>query len=212
MSFTFTLIFYPCLLFLFYAFAYNPCLLPLPCTLVFYLCLLPLPCTLAFYLEPFNFAFYPCLLLLSCTFAFYPCLLPLPFTLALYPCLLPLLLPSHVTISLYKIIVCCQLNVGMEGVMWSELIRTPDRLDSMLWPRLLALAERSWHKADWESVDSTVERLAARKEDWTAFANAVGYKELRRLEAIGVKYYLSRPGARWFHTLITLHCYLYYYY
>lgn len=80
--------------------------------------------------------------------------------------------------------------------MWSELIRTQDRMDSMLWPRLLALAERSWHKANWESIESLTERVAARKDDWTNFANAVGHKELRRLEAIGVKYYLPRPGAR----------------
>lgn len=81
--------------------------------------------------------------------------------------------------------------------MWSELIRTPGRMDWMLWPRLLALAERSWHRASWETIDLLSKRLTVRKEDWMNFSNAVGYKELRRLEELGVNYYLPRPGARY---------------
>ena len=80
--------------------------------------------------------------------------------------------------------------------MWSELIRTPDRLYSMLWPRLLALAERSWHKAKWESMEVEEERKQGRKYDWLDFANTVGHKELKRLEQLGVTYYLHRPGIR----------------
>ena len=34
--------------------------------------------------------------------------------------------------------------------MWSELVRTPERMHSMLFPRLLAVAERAWHQAVWE--------------------------------------------------------------
>lgn len=81
--------------------------------------------------------------------------------------------------------------------MWSELIRTPERMDWMLWPRLLALAERSWHRAEWEKMADTSIRLAGRSEDWMYFSNTVGYQELRRLEAMGINYYLPRPGARY---------------
>jgi len=76
-------------------------------------------------------------------------------------------------------------------------------MDSQLWPRLLAIAERSWHKSAWESAlesKSTGEPLRdnedARK-DLAQFMTLVGSKELRRLEAVGVEYYLPRPGARY---------------
>jgi hexosaminidase len=88
--------------------------------------------------------------------------------------------------------------------MWSELIRTSSRMDWMLWPRLLALAERSWHKADWEQPKSMVQTSdgftmfndTALSADWAVFATTVGHKETRRLEVQGVEYYLPRPGAR----------------
>jgi hexosaminidase len=93
--------------------------------------------------------------------------------------------------------------VGMEAAVWSELIRTPKRLDSLLWPRLFALAERSWHKSIWElksSLESDEKHSVAYdkllNEDWARFATVVGHKELRRIEAHRVNYYLPRPGAR----------------
>lgn len=93
------------------------------------------------------------------------------------------------------------MNAGIEGVLWSELVRTSSRMDWMLWPRMLALAERSWHRASWEQPiaglsGSSINRTAM-AEDWTRFAIKVGYKEMRRLEAQGVDYYLPRPGARY---------------
>lgn len=80
--------------------------------------------------------------------------------------------------------------------MWSELVRTPSRMDAMLWPRLLALAERAWHRADWETLEEGSPRTQKRRDDWILFANTVGHKELRRLEAEGIEYYIHRPGAR----------------
>ena len=94
--------------------------------------------------------------------------------------------------------------VGIEAVLWSELVRTSSRMDSMLWPRLLAVAERAWHKSSWEqpinmetSQDGqTAINNTVLSEDWARFAHLVGHKELRRLDAQGVDYYLPRPGAR----------------
>lgn len=95
---------------------------------------------------------------------------------------------------------------GVEAALWSEVVRTSDQMDSMLWPRLLAVAERSWHKADWETMEldcddpdqcpKLKDQRKARTVSWTKFANTVGYKELQRLEALGINYYLPRPGAR----------------
>lgn len=97
--------------------------------------------------------------------------------------------------------------IGLEAAIWSETVRSADRLDSMVWPRLLAVAERGWHKADWESMQASCKdgeqdcpELRARRKakmlSWTKFANIVGRKELRRLETLGIRYYLPRPGAR----------------
>jgi len=92
--------------------------------------------------------------------------------------------------------------LGIEAALWSELLRTPGRMDSQLWPRLLAVSERAWHKAAWEhalELKSTGEPLRDNedaKQDMAQFMTLVGSKELRRLESAGVEYYLARPGAR----------------
>lgn len=87
--------------------------------------------------------------------------------------------------------------LGMQAQAWSETIRTSDEMDSMIFPRLLALAERAWHKADWEdSKDPPKERKEKQQADWEAFANTLGYKELRRLEDISIKYRIPLVGAR----------------
>ena len=38
----------------------------------------------------------------------------------------------------------------MQGHLWSETVRKSEQLDDMIFPRLLALAERAWHKSSWE--------------------------------------------------------------
>jgi len=67
----------------------------------------------------------------------------------------------------------------------------------MLFPRLLAVAERAWHEADWQSADTTSAMRSGRTHDWEQFANTVGYKELRTLEQRGIHYRLSLPGVRY---------------
>jgi hexosaminidase len=90
--------------------------------------------------------------------------------------------------------------VGLEGALWGETVRTDGLVDYMVFPRLLALAERAWHRADWEPADGTAwdatidkTRLAA---DWERFANLLGYKELPKLGKAGVQYRVEVPGAR----------------
>lgn len=85
--------------------------------------------------------------------------------------------------------------LGMEGAMWSELIRTADQMHSMVFPRLLAIAERAWHKGTWEDLEEE-EREDAIAKDWVKFANMVGYKELKRLDKLGVAYRVPPPKAR----------------
>jgi len=68
----------------------------------------------------------------------------------------------------------------------------------MLFPRLLGVAERGWHKGPWEGNEDDVERYRSLKtRDWSIFAGKVGYRELRRLDELGVQYRVSPPAARY---------------
>lgn len=82
----------------------------------------------------------------------------------------------------------------MQGHLWSETVRTSEQMFEMYFPRLIAVAERAWHKAKFETAgkDSADSLL---KNDWTKFANTIGYKELLRLDKIGVTYRVPPPGA-----------------
>ena len=94
--------------------------------------------------------------------------------------------------------------VGMQGQLWSETVRTPEQFDYMVFPRLLALAERAWSRGTWEQdyvpgvtysgTTSLVDKNAL-NDDYARFAAALGYKELRKLDAAGIRYRVSVPGA-----------------
>lgn len=83
--------------------------------------------------------------------------------------------------------------LGIQGQVWSETIRTAVQLEQMIYPRLLALAERAWYKAEWESNNN----YSARLDDWQGFANRLAQVELTRLATSGSAFYLPPPGARW---------------
>jgi hexosaminidase len=82
--------------------------------------------------------------------------------------------------------------LGIQGQIWTETIRTPEQLEKMLYPRLLALAERAWHKAKWEGAEPDAE---VRQQDWQRFGWTLTQKELPRLAEAGVALYLPPPGA-----------------
>ena len=82
----------------------------------------------------------------------------------------------------------------MEACLWTEMVRTPERADYMLYPRVLAVAERAWHAADWETIVDEEPLDKARQRDWAQFAAAVGHRELARLDRLGANYRLARPG------------------
>lgn len=82
--------------------------------------------------------------------------------------------------------------VGIQGQLWSETVRTPEQLEQMLYPRVIALAERAWHKADWEADKPNAQ---ARLQDWVDFSAALVAKDLPKLAAKGSGFYLPPPGA-----------------
>ena len=75
-------------------------------------------------------------------------------------------------------------------------MRTPSQLYSMIFPRMLALAERAWHVGCWENEKDLGMRERHKKLDWEMFANALGHKELRRLDSLNIDYHIPVPGAR----------------
>lgn len=101
---------------------------------------------------------------------------------------------------------------GIQGQIWSEAIRTEEQQDYMAFPRLMALAERAWSKADWElaydekktyksniagfeGTNHMGKRISVRDAEWEVFANTLGHKELAKLDAEGIAYRLPIPGA-----------------
>ncbi|QCR36772.1 beta-N-acetylhexosaminidase [Nissabacter sp. SGAir0207] len=95
---------------------------------------------------------------------------------------------------------------GMSGQAWSETIRTDSDLEYRIYPRLMVLAERAWHRADWELPYQPGREFQGGKThwvnrdqlaaDWQRFANLMGQREIAKLDRQGVAYRLPVPGAR----------------
>jgi len=98
--------------------------------------------------------------------------------------------------------------VGIQGQLWSENTRTDNTAQYKLFPRLFALAERSWHLPDWAvpynyqgakySKDTnafTPDKRAQRDQQWQIFANVIGQKALAKLENDKIFYRLPTVGA-----------------
>jgi hexosaminidase len=93
---------------------------------------------------------------------------------------------------------------GIQGQLWSEMIRRDSQVEYMLFPRLFALAERGWSRAAWEPAyvagadyaygDARV-NVAALLDGWRDFAGRVAVRQ-RALDGAGLLYRLAPPGAR----------------
>jgi hexosaminidase len=80
---------------------------------------------------------------------------------------------------------------GMQGQLWGETVRTAAQFEQMIYPRLMALAERAWFKADWEAEQPDE---LARSTDWGNFSRTLTAKELPKLANTGADFYLPPPG------------------
>ena len=98
---------------------------------------------------------------------------------------------------------------GIQGQLWSETIRSEQQAEYMLYPRLLAFAERAWHKASWHvpynydgarfDKNSGVFSAQLKQErdvQWQDFSNAIAQKELMKLDALGIFYRVPTLGAK----------------
>ena len=66
------------------------------------------------------------------------------------------------------------LIIGAQGNLWTERVRTSDRLDYMVFPRLITLAEKSWTREENLNYENYLKRLE---------------NEYMFLDSIGVYYY-----------------------
>jgi hexosaminidase len=98
--------------------------------------------------------------------------------------------------------------LGIQGQLWSENTRSDTMAEYKIFPRLLALAERGWHLANWavpynyqggiydqNSAVFTAKRQEQRDQQWRLFANTIGKKELAKLEQANINYRLPTVGA-----------------
>ena len=87
--------------------------------------------------------------------------------------------------------------IGIQGQLWSEVIKGRVRLESATLPKLLGLAERAWAPIQaWEETTDQNTREKALDEAWNIFANKVGQFQLPRLDNLsgGYDYRIPTPG------------------
>jgi len=87
--------------------------------------------------------------------------------------------------------------LGIKGALWSEKVATDQRLEEMIFPRLIAIADRAWGpEQGWEKGDSFDETIY--RKAYTAFARKLGEDELRKLGLIngGYRYRMPKIGVK----------------
>jgi hexosaminidase len=89
--------------------------------------------------------------------------------------------------------------LGIQGQLWGENAKGQAMMEYLALPKLISLAERAWAPdPPWATEDDTALRASLLAEAWSRFANALGQRELPRLDRLhgGVAYRLPLPGAR----------------
>ncbi|MEP6612033.1 MAG: family 20 glycosylhydrolase [Mucilaginibacter sp.] len=87
--------------------------------------------------------------------------------------------------------------LGIQSAVWGENIKSTERLEYMLLPRLLGFAERAWAKdPDWATEKNTAKSDSLYNIAWSNFLNVLGKRELPRLSYLngGYNYRVPKPG------------------
>lgn len=88
---------------------------------------------------------------------------------------------------------------GLQGQLWGENAHSRARIEYLVAPRLLALAERAWSPdPGWRLILDPRERARRIDADWNEFANRLGQRALARLDRapLAYGYRLPPPGVR----------------
>jgi hexosaminidase len=89
--------------------------------------------------------------------------------------------------------------IGIEACLWSETSREDGRLEYMLMPKLLGVAERAWGPdPDWARESDEARAAGLYQEAWSRFVNTLGKRELPRLDLEGpnINYRIPTPGLK----------------
>jgi hexosaminidase len=89
--------------------------------------------------------------------------------------------------------------LGLEGTLFTETVRERARMDYLLMPRLLALAQRAWAvDPAWTQETDPAKALSLHDADWSVFVNQLGKRVLPKLDAEypGVQYRIAPPGLK----------------
>lgn len=87
--------------------------------------------------------------------------------------------------------------MGIEATLFSETVRGADRLDQMLFPRLIAVAERAWApRPDWALERDPARAATGEAAGWAGFSRLLGERVLPLLERRfpGLAYRLPAPA------------------
>jgi hexosaminidase len=87
--------------------------------------------------------------------------------------------------------------IGIQSAVWGENIKSTQRLEYMLLPRLLGFAERAWAKdPDWATEKDTAKSEVLYQQARVNFLNVLGKRELPRLDYFngGYGYRIPKPG------------------
>ncbi|MBC3765712.1 family 20 glycosylhydrolase [Neptunicella marina] len=97
---------------------------------------------------------------------------------------------------------------GIQAQFWSETIRADSTVEYMLFPRLIAFAERAWHTADWAlpyragqtySQDSKFfdsDRKADELKDWSGFSHTMVQYVMPALAQDDILFRMPTPGVK----------------
>ena len=89
--------------------------------------------------------------------------------------------------------------VGLQGLLWSENNVTTQRLEYMMLPKLLGLAERAWAKEpEWAKAEPSVLNDLYYENEFSSFATILGKRELPRLTCYngGYAYRIPEVGLK----------------
>ena len=87
--------------------------------------------------------------------------------------------------------------LGIQGQLWSENAKGRNTMEYLIFPKMLALAERAWSESPaWASEDDEKRAEKIYQSDWNRFVNQLGQRELPRLDFLlgGVHYRIPTPG------------------
>lgn len=88
---------------------------------------------------------------------------------------------------------------GIQGLLWSETVTSSDRMEYMMLPKLLGLAERAWAQdPEWATEKDAAKADALYAQAWSVFSNVMGKREMPRLDYFdgGFNWRIPTAGAK----------------